>query len=243
MSNENQPHEVEKDQDSPNPDGKGFTRRRFIAGVAGAGMSIALAGNMAGQASAQEAQESGPSPLDKTKSNAPLYEPFIGDIIMVGFNFAPVGWALCNGQLLDISGNDALFSLIGTTYGGDGENTFALPDLRSRMPVHQGQGPGRSNRTLGDAAGVETVTLLTSQMPQHSHPVNAQSNPGNSTNPTNNYPAAASALDRMYSSSNNATRNPNGIGFVGGSQPHDNISPFLTINFIIALEGLYPSPN
>ena len=173
-----------------------------------------------------------------------MSEPSIGQIMMVGFNWAPQGWALCNGQLLDIAGNEALFSLLGTTYGGDGENTFALPDLRSRMPVHQGQGPGRVNRTIGDAAGEETVTLLTSQMPQHNHRVNAQSSPGNSTNPSNNYPASSSAQDRMYSSTtNNATMNPMEIGFTGGSQPHDNISPFLTINFIIALEGFFPPPS
>jgi microcystin-dependent protein len=160
--------------------------------------------------------------------------------MMTGFNFAPQGWALCAGQLLSISEYEALFSLLGTTYGGDGVNTFALPDLRGRTPVHQGQGPGRVNRTIGEAAGEETVTLLTSQMPQHNHMVNAQSSAGNSTNPSGNYPASASALDRVYSSSSSATMNPMEIGFAGGGQPHDNISPYLTINFIIALEGLYP---
>jgi len=173
-----------------------------------------------------------------------MSEPSIGQIMMVGFNFAPQGWALCAGQLLPIAEYEALFSLLGTTYGGDGEETFALPDLRGRLSAHQGQGPGRSNRTLGEVAGEETVTLLMSQMPQHNHMVNAQSGAGNSTNPTGNFPASSSAQDRMYSSStNNATMNPSEIGFAGGSQPHDNMSPFITINFIIALEGIFPSPN
>jgi len=171
-----------------------------------------------------------------------MSEPFIGQIMTVGFNFAPRGWALCNGQLLSISQNTALFSLLGTTYGGNGQTTFALPDLRGRMPVHQGQGPGLSNRVMGEASGQETVTLLTAQMPQHTHMVNAQSSPGNSTNPTNNYPATSSARDNIYSNAMpNATMNPGEIGVAGGSQPHDNMPPYLVINFIIALEGIYPS--
>ena len=167
-------------------------------------------------------------------------EPFIGQIMMVGFNYAPQGWALCNGQLLSIAQNTALFSLLGTFYGGNGTTTFGLPDLRGRMPIHQGQGPGLSNHPIGQASGQETVTLLSSQMPQHTHVVNAQSGPGNSTNPANNFPAASSARDNIYSNSANTTMNAQTDAPSGGSQPHDNMSPYLTINFIIATEGIYP---
>ncbi len=171
-----------------------------------------------------------------------MSEPFIGQIMMVGFNFAPRGWALCNGQLLSIAQNTALFSLLGTYYGGNGQTTFALPDLRGRMPIHQGQGPGLTPRTIGENGGEETVTLNRGELPQHNHTVNVQSSPGNSTTPTNNYPAGSSARDNIYSNAApNATMNANEIGFTGGNQPHDNMSPYLTVNFIIALEGIYPS--
>jgi microcystin-dependent protein len=170
-----------------------------------------------------------------------MSEPFIGQIEMTGYNYAPQGWALCNGQLLSIAQNTALFSLLGTTYGGNGQTTFGLPDLRGRMPVHQGQGPGLSNRVMGEAAGSETVTLNQGEMPQHNHTVAAQSGPGNSTNPSNNFPAASSARDNIYSNSSNALMNQMEIGLTGGSQPHDNMPPFLTVNFIIALQGIYPS--
>jgi len=167
-------------------------------------------------------------------------DPYIGQIMMVGFNFAPRGWALCNGQLLSIAQNTALFSLLGTYYGGDGRTTFGLPDLRGRMPIHQGQGSGLTNRTIGQPGGEETVSLSSTQMPQHTHLVAAQSGPGNSTNPTNNYPAASSARDNIYSNTANTTMNAQMDAPSGGGQPHDNMSPYLTINFIIATEGIFP---
>jgi microcystin-dependent protein len=170
-----------------------------------------------------------------------LSEPFLGEIRMVGFNFAPRGWALCNGQLLSIAQNTALFSLLGTTYGGNGQTTFALPDLRGRSALHFGQGPGLSNYTQGEVAGTETVTLTINEMPAHNHILGAQSTPGSSTNPSNNYPAGSSARDNQYSNAANANMNPSALSVSGGSQPHTNMPPYLVINFVIALEGIYPS--
>jgi len=162
-------------------------------------------------------------------------EPYIGEIRMVGFNFAPAGWALCQGQLMAISENDALFNLIGTTYGGDGQTTFALPNLQSRAPVHQGSG-----FTIGEVAGVESVTLTLSQIPSHNHPALAQSENGNQGSPANGVWAGSTLL--QYTNNNaNATMKSGLVGQSGGSQPHDNMMPFLTINFIISLYGVYPT--
>jgi microcystin-dependent protein len=168
--------------------------------------------------------------------------PFIGQITMFGGNFAPFGYAFCNGQLLSIAQNTALFALIGTTYGGDGQTTFGLPDLRGRVPVHQGQGPGLQSYVIGQNGGTETVTLITSQVPAHSHTLAANSNPGDSSSPANSFFAAVSSS--IYSSSApNAQMNAAAVGLAGGSQPHDNMLPFLVINFIIALQGIFPSRN
>lgn len=166
-------------------------------------------------------------------------DPFLGEIKMVGFNFAPVGWALCDGQLLSIAQNTALFSLLGTTYGGDGVRTFALPDLRGRVPVHQGQGPGLSPYNTGQAAGSETVTLTTNQMPTHTHQANASSSGATQPTPQGNV-WAASRTD-LYNATPNAAMSTQAIGTAGGSQPHPNIQPYLCVNFIIALQGVYPS--
>ncbi|WP_414568798.1 phage tail protein [Nostoc sp. CCY 9925] len=179
-----------------------------------------------------------------------MSDPYIGEIRMFGGNFAPVGWALCDGQLLPISGNDALFALIGTTYGGDGQTNFALPDLRGRAPIHQGTGTGLSPRNIGKPIGAEAVTLTTDQLPQHNHSLtaNTNSNPGVITatdkSPVNNVPATgtlemyARPSDPLVSMSANAI-----APFVGGSQPHSNMQPFQAINFIIALEGIFPQRN
>lgn len=168
--------------------------------------------------------------------------PFIGTIRMFGGNFAPVGHAMCSGQLMSISQNDALFALIGTTYGGDGQNTFALPDMRGRVPVHQGSGPGLSNYTIGQAAGTETVTLTTGQMPAHTHTLGANSTDGSLTSPQNNFWGLAT--DNRYSNAAPAAgMNPAQVSSQGGSQPHENMMPYLCINFIIALEGFFPSQN
>lgn len=165
-------------------------------------------------------------------------DPFIGQIILVPYNFAPKGWAFCNGQLLSIAQNTALFSLLGTTFGGDGINTFALPDLRGRVPVSAGQGTGLSNYALGEVGGTESVTLNSNQMPAHSHPVLANSAHSNSDQPANNFPASSA----HFQTTTDGTRmNPAMIGQTGNSLPHENRQPYLGLNYCIALEGIYPS--
>jgi len=168
-----------------------------------------------------------------------MSDPYIGEIRMWPANFAPVGWALCDGSLLPISSYDVLFNLIGTTYGGDGQNTFGLPDLRGRAPIHQGPG-----FVLGQIAGVESVTLTTSQMPQHTHlPVASNNGPSNPVNSPANatWSSWTGGQYNTPSPSPNTTMSPAALGSAGSSQPHDNMVPFLVINFIIALEGIYPS--
>ena len=169
-------------------------------------------------------------------------QPYVGEIRMVGFSFAPVGWAFCSGQLMSISENDTLFNLIGTTYGGDGQSTFALPNLQSRIPIHAGQGPGLSNRVLGDIAGTESVTLTTQQIPAHNHPAEAQSGAGNQSSPSNGV-WAASGQSVYGSGAGSLGMKSTLIGGSGGNQPHDNMMPFLVINFIISLYGIYPTQN
>jgi microcystin-dependent protein len=156
---------------------------------------------------------------------------------MFGGNFAPAGWAFCNGALMPIAENDALFQLIGTTYGGDGQTTFALPDLQSRIPIHVGPG-----FVLAQTGGTETVTLTTNQIPAHSHVPQANSAPGTQTGPGNGIWASTSPSLNQYST-NAPTLNmdPAAIGQTGGSQPHDNMVPFLAINFILSLFGIFPS--
>jgi microcystin-dependent protein len=166
-----------------------------------------------------------------------MSDPFIGEIRMFGGNFAPAGWAFCNGQLLSIAENDALFTLIGTTYGGDGQNTFALPDLRSRIPLHQGNG-----HVIGEMGGSEAVTLTVNQLPSHSH-VPQASNAGASTSPGGNVWANSAALQFAPSNSSLQPMNPNVLGTAGGSQPHDNMLPFQAVSFIISLFGIYPSQS
>lgn len=174
-----------------------------------------------------------------------MSEPFLGEIRMFGGTFAPTGWALCNGQLLPISQNTALFSILGTTYGGNGTSTFALPDLRGRVAVHQGQGAGLSPYLPGEQTGVENVTLLQNQMPIHNHVVNADGNAGGKTTPTGNFPGTVSgtAAEKIYSGASGATMNPAMIASAGGSQPVKIIQPVLCVTFIIALQGIFPSRN
>lgn len=166
--------------------------------------------------------------------------PYVGEIRMFGGNFAPAGWAFCEGQLLAISENETLFNLIGTTYGGDGQSTFALPDLRGRVPVHAGQGAGLSSYVLAQSGGTEVVTLTVAQMPAHSHAALAQSASGVQTSPANGV-WAASTLSQFSANSSNANMNPASLGAEGGSQPHDNMLPFLCVSFIISLFGIFPS--
>lgn len=167
-----------------------------------------------------------------------MADPFIGEIKMFGGNFAPVSYAFCNGGLIAISQNDALFALIGTTYGGDGQTTFALPNLQGRLPVHQGGG-----FTLGQSSGTETVTLTTQQLPSHNHPMTASSNNAGMGNPSGNVPAANSTANIYSPTAPTASLGGASIAPNGGSQPHNNVMPFLCVSFIIALEGIFPTQN
>lgn len=165
-----------------------------------------------------------------------MAEPFIGQLMCVGFNFAPRGYAFCNGALIAISQNSALFSLLGTMYGGDGRTTFGLPDLRGRVPLGMGQGPGLQDYVQGQVAGTETVTLITTQIPAHNHTVNANSGDANEGSPANAFPSGGGA----YNSAANVAMNPGMIGQAGGNQPHQNMQPFQVLNWIIALQGIFP---
>ena len=176
-----------------------------------------------------------------------MAEPFLGEIRMFAGNFTPRGWALCNGQILPISQNTALFSLLGTTYGGNGVTTFALPDLQSRLPMHWGQGPGLSQRVIGETAGTESVTLINSQMPIHTHTANAASAAGDQPSPSGNVWAVPSDSQgntlNAFAATPNAILAPQAIGNSGGSQPVPIMPPFLCVTYIIALEGIFPSRN
>jgi microcystin-dependent protein len=167
-----------------------------------------------------------------------MAEPFIGEIRMFGGNFAPNGWAFCDGRPLPISENDALFTLIGTTYGGDGQTTFNLPDLRGRVPLHQGSG-----FVLGQAAGVESVTLTVQQLPVHTHPFQGTTNPGSTTNPPTNVVAEVPTGSVYIQDTPSVALDTASLLPVGGSQPHDNLQPYLCVSFIIALFGLFPPRN
>ncbi len=164
-----------------------------------------------------------------------MSSPFIGEIRMFAGNFAPQGWSFCDGSLIPISENDALFNLIGTTYGGDGQSTFALPDLRSRVPVHAGPG-----FTLGQAGGEETVTLTVQQIPAHIHVPQAKSAAGNRASPAGSV-WAASSLNQYTANTPSSSMDAAALGSAGGSQPHDNMVPFLVVNFILSLFGVFPS--
>lgn len=170
-----------------------------------------------------------------------MADPFIGEIQLFGGNFAPRGWALCDGQLLAVSQNDALFSLIGTIYGGDGRTTFALPDLRSRVPIHYGNGPGLSNYTIGSRGGLEMVTLTVNQLPSHSHLANCNTANGTTPNPANNVWAAQPALGQYQPPGTAANMKTTAIENKGGGQSHTNIIPYQAVIYIIALQGIYPS--
>ena len=171
-------------------------------------------------------------------------QPFVGEIRMFGGNFAPAGWMFCQGQLLAISDYETLFNLIGTTYGGDGQNTFALPDLRSRVPVHQGTGSSGTTYTLAQTGGVETVTLTINQIPSHTHTSIADNNPGTTTatDPPNHFYGYGGTTE-LYSSHTGALKTLETSTAEGGSQPHDNRQPYLAVNFIIALFGVYPTQS
>jgi microcystin-dependent protein len=177
-------------------------------------------------------------------------EPFLGQIMMVAFNFAPRGWALCDGQLLSIQQNTALFSLLGTTYGGDGRITFGLPDLRGRIAINPGQGPGLPSYDQGESAGWPTTTLLVTNLPSHNHPIQASSANGTQSDPINAFPANANVVPERgadpigvnaYATSANTTMAPSTVGNTGGGQPFNNMPPYLAVYHIIALQGIFPS--
>jgi len=169
-----------------------------------------------------------------------MAQPFVGEIRMFAGNFAPAGWMFCEGQLLPISENETLFQLIGTTYGGDGESTFALPDLRGRIPVHQGNG-----FILAETGGAEEITLTVNQIPIHSHPLQGSTQLASSTNPQGAVLAQDNivGVDLYVEDTPNSNMAPSAIGPVGGSQPHTNFQPYLCIDYIISLFGIFPSPT
>jgi microcystin-dependent protein len=171
-----------------------------------------------------------------------MSNPFVGEIRMFGGNFAPAGWSFCNGALIPISENDTLFNLIGTTYGGDGQETFALPDLQGRIPVHAGRGPAISQTyNLGEKGGVEQVTLTTNQIPIHNHALIASSDPANATGPQGNVLANPVNTFPYFPAPGTLQLNSQTLQIQGGSQPHDNMIPFLCISFIISLFGRFPT--
>jgi microcystin-dependent protein len=165
--------------------------------------------------------------------------PFVGEIYIVPYNFAPSGFAFCDGQILSIAQNAALFSLLGTTYGGDGISTFALPDLQGRTPISSGQGPGLSLRDLGESGGAAAVTLAASEMPPHAHSLTTSPAPADRSNARANYLAVPP--DPTYSSAASDTSLANALLPAGSGQPHNNLSPYLVLNFVIALQGVFPS--
>jgi microcystin-dependent protein len=165
-------------------------------------------------------------------------DPFLGELALVPYTFAPKGWAFCNGQLLPINQNQALFALLGTTYGGDGKVTFALPDLRGRVPISSGQGPGLENYSLGQTGGAERVTLTAAEMPQHSHALNVHSGKSLQTTPAGNVLANGSVYT---SAAPNGAAAAHAVASAGSGQPHDNRQPYLTLNWIIALQGVWPT--
>ena len=175
-----------------------------------------------------------------------MSNPFVGEIRMFGGNFAPAGWHMCDGSVLSIAENDVLFTLIGTTYGGDGQETFALPDLRGRIPIHQGQGLGGSEHAIGESAGTESVTLSVTQMPGHTHVLRGSTSiatplAGPLGSETADTTASSATYDQPTSSNGLTPMSPLAVGGAGGSQPHNNMAPYLCVTFIISLFGIYPS--
>lgn len=171
-----------------------------------------------------------------------MADPFVAEIRIFGFNFAPRGWAFCDGQLMPISQNTALFSLLGTTYGGDGKSTFGLPNLQGAAPMHPGEGPGLSPHYLGEQGGTETVTLLESEMPSHTHALRANTiDPADTSTPGTSATFAPSTGGTLYQAAADTTLAPLALSPAGGSLPHNNMQPYLTVNFCIALQGVFPA--
>jgi len=171
-----------------------------------------------------------------------MSQPFLGQIIMVGFNFPPRGWAFCDGQILPINQNQALFSILGTTYGGDGQTTFALPDLRGRTPLHAGSGAGLTPRQIGQRAGEQTHTLSVQEIPAHTHTAQGSSQSAQLTSAANAVWANSGGASG-FSSTHDGVMDTSAVSSAGGSQAHENMQPFLTVSFVIALQGIFPSRN
>jgi microcystin-dependent protein len=172
-----------------------------------------------------------------------MAQPYVGEIRMFAGNFAPNGWMFCEGQTLPISENEVLFQLIGTTYGGDGEQTFSLPNLASRVPIHMGTGPDGTTYQIGEMAGREQETLTVQQIPNHTHPFTASGDAATSNNPASNVLGQGSSIRLYLQDVPNQNMNAGSVGSAGGSQPHENTQPFLCLNFIISLFGIFPSPT
>lgn len=170
-----------------------------------------------------------------------MSEPYLGQIEAYAFNFAPRGWLMCDGQLLPIQQYQSLYSLLGTTYGGDGRTTFALPDLRGRTSLNFGDGAGLTNRTIGEKSGQETVSLNVGDIPSHTHTASGSNEEAGSTTPGGNVPATTAVP--IYQSTPNTAMNANMIGLAGGGQPHNNMQPYLVLNWCICIEGLFPPRN
>jgi microcystin-dependent protein len=185
----------------------------------------------------------GAASFDRGQSS--MSEPFLSEIRMLAFNFAPRGWSLCDGQLMPINQNQALFALLGTTFGGDGVQTFGLPDMRSRTPVHSGQGPGLSNYVLGQRGGEENHFLSTTEMPAHVHQPGASTSAPTTGSAGTGMALATPTASKPYrvGSSNLVPLSPVTVGSTGGNQPHPNMQPYLTVSFAIALQGIFPSRN
>jgi microcystin-dependent protein len=170
-----------------------------------------------------------------------MSQPYVGQIVIAAFTFAPQGWLLCDGSVYSISEYEVLFNLLGTTYGGDGQTTFAVPDLRGRIPVHVGQGSGLQSYVIGEQGGQSSVTLTPSQIPAHTHPVACQSNAGTSTAATGNY--FAQTKNSLYGTPGTTVNMGSVVGPAGGNQAHDNMQPYQVLNYIIAFTGIFPSQN
>ena len=218
---------------------KSSGRRSFLARAIGlvAGTTV-FGGAMKALAKTAGEQSSlaGGSPKQVDFAN-----PALGQIIMFAGNYAPAGWAICDGTLLSISQNTALFSILGTTYGGDGKSTFGLPDMRGRVPIGTGQGSGLSNRLLGEMSGEENHTLAVGELPSHNHTAVVDNSGGTSDTPVNNVPAVNSEGIQHYGTAMNGAMNPGAIGNTGGSQGHNNMQPYLGITYLIALVGIFPA--